>query len=141
MSDLSRENDWFEWYQELFEILDETNEIDRLIESLLGLVGDVDGDQRLEVLERLVRAHQKNDDFEKIVAKRTCFKLRLSFNELYFACFQAHYSCALLRCFQKRHFSSVMDFFKMHIKCFENSSYLHLSYVSIGNQIGISEKS
>ena len=64
LSDLSRENDWFEWYQELFEILDETNEIDRLIESLLGLVGDVDGDQRLEVLERLVRAHQKNDDFE-----------------------------------------------------------------------------
>ena len=33
---------------------------------------------------------KKNDDFERIVAKRTSFKLRLSFNELNFLRFQAH---------------------------------------------------
>ena len=37
--------------------------LDRLIKSLLVLEGKVDGNQQLEVLERLARAQENNDDF------------------------------------------------------------------------------
>jgi hypothetical protein len=57
------QSDWFDWQRELWEVREENNQRDRLIESLLVLAEKVDGDQRLEVLERLVQAQQKNGNF------------------------------------------------------------------------------
>ena len=57
------QSDWFDWQRELWEVREKNNQRDRLIESLLVLAENVEGDQRLEVLERLVRAQQKNGDF------------------------------------------------------------------------------
>lgn len=57
------QSDWFDWQRELWEVREENNQRDRLIDSLLVLAEKVEGDQRLEVLERLVRAQQKKGDF------------------------------------------------------------------------------
>ena len=57
------QSDWFDWQRELWEVREKNNEHDRLIESLLVLAENVQGDQRLEVLERLVVVQQKNGDF------------------------------------------------------------------------------
>ena len=57
------QSDWFDWQRELWEVREKNNELDRLIKSLIVLAENVEGDQRLEVLERLVRAQQKNGDF------------------------------------------------------------------------------
>jgi hypothetical protein len=57
------QSDWFDWQRELWEVREKNNQRDRLIESLIILSQNVEGDQRLEVLERLVEAQQKNGDF------------------------------------------------------------------------------
>ena len=57
------QSDWFEWQRELWEVREKNNEHDRLIESLLVLAENVQGDQRLEVLERLVEVQQKKRRF------------------------------------------------------------------------------
>jgi hypothetical protein len=57
------QSDWFDWQRELWEVRENNNQRDLLIESLLVLAEKVEGDQRLEVLERLVVAQQKNRDY------------------------------------------------------------------------------
>jgi hypothetical protein len=57
------QSDWFDWQRELWEVREKNNQFDLLIESLLALSEKVEGDQRLEALERLVGAQQENGDF------------------------------------------------------------------------------
>ena len=59
---------------------------------------------------------RKNYHFENILALRMCFKLRLSFKELSFACFQPQKFCALLRLFSNSKFRSPMFTYENALK-------------------------
>ena len=55
-------DEWFEWQRELWEIRAVTDRPEPSIKTLVTLAGKVKGEQRLEVLEQLVKARQSGGD-------------------------------------------------------------------------------